>query len=161
MRQFTPAWAAEVCGVPEEDIVASARLYAGAEKGAIQWGLAFDTQVSAMELCLSVTDLMAICGNIDRPGTMKIVRNAFDIDAGESTSDIFCGSTFEKKLTAAVLGSEGLEFCGSVDSDAVNVAMECGEPYPIKIMWAQSSNALACMAFDAPRTYEAIKNRCV
>lgn len=158
VRQFTPAWAAEVCGVPEEDIVASARLYAGAEKGAIQWGLAFDTQVSAMELCLSVTDLMAICGNIDRPGTMKIVRNAFDIDAGESTSDIFCGSTFEKKLTAAVLGSEGLEFCGSVDSDAVNVAMECGEPYPIKIMWAQSSNALACMAFDAPRTYEAIKN---
>ena len=39
VRQFTPAWAADVCGVPEEDIVASARLYAGADKGAIQWGL--------------------------------------------------------------------------------------------------------------------------
>ena len=158
VRPFTPAWAAEICCVPEEDIIASARMYAGAERGSIQWGLAFDTQVSAMELCVTVTDLMAVCGNIDRSGTMKIVRNAFDIDAGESTSDIFCGSTFNKKLTAAVFGCEGMEFNGSVDSDAVNVAMESGNPYPVKIMWAQSSNALACMAFDAPRTYSAVKN---
>lgn len=158
VEQFTPAWAAEICGVPEEDIVGAARMYASAERGSIQWGLAFDTQVSAMELCVTVTDLMAVCGNIDKPGTMRIVRNAFDIDAGESTSDIFCGSTFKKKLTAAVFGCEGQEFNGSVDSDAVNVAMESGEPYPVKMMWAQSSNALACMAFDAPRTYKAIKD---
>lgn len=158
VAQYTPEWAAEICGLDVDEIIGSARLYATAKRGAIQWGLAFDTQVSAMELCMSVTDLLAICGNIDRPGTTMIVRNAFNIDAGESTSDIFCGTTFNKKLTASTLGCEGMEFCGSVDSDAVNIAMESGEPYPIKMMWVQSSNALACMAFDAPRTYEAVKN---
>ena len=53
VAQFTPDWAAEICQVPAEDIAAAARFYAGAERGAIQWGLAFDTQVDSIQLCFS------------------------------------------------------------------------------------------------------------
>ena len=40
-------------GVDEETIAASARMYANAERGAIQWGLPFDTQVDSMHACLA------------------------------------------------------------------------------------------------------------
>ncbi len=33
-----------------------------------------------------------------------------------------------------------------------------GQPYPIKMFWIQSSNALACPGMDAPRVYQALKN---
>ena len=42
VQQFSPAWAASITGVPEDEIVAAARLYASADRGAIQWGLVFD-----------------------------------------------------------------------------------------------------------------------
>ena len=45
-QQFTPEWAAAITGVSVEDIVASARLYANADRGAIQWGLVFDAGTS-------------------------------------------------------------------------------------------------------------------
>ena len=83
---MTPAWAAPICGLSEEDIVGSARLYASGNNAAIQWGLAFDQQVSAMALNLAVCDLMAICGNIDRPGGNILVRNSFEINAGYALS---------------------------------------------------------------------------
>lgn len=155
VTQFTPAWAAEICGVPEEDIIGSARLYASANPGAIQWGLAFDTQVAAMELSLTVSDLMAVCGNIDVPGGMVLVHNSFEVNAGYSSADMFVEKEVAaKKLTINDVGYEGTPFMGSPDPDAVNVAMESGKPYPIKMMWVQSSNPLACMSFAAPRTYK-------
>ena len=157
VEQYTPAWAAEICQIPEEDIVASARLYADAKPGAIQWGLAFDTQVSSMELTLAVSDLMSICGNVDVPGGNILVHNAFEVNAGYAVTDMFL-SNAGKKLTINDMGYEGYPFMGSPDPDAVNVAMEAGKPYPIKMLWTQSSNALACMSFAAPRTYETVRD---
>ena len=48
VAQYTPEWAAEITGVDAEDIAAAARLYANAERGAIHWGLAFDTLVDSI-----------------------------------------------------------------------------------------------------------------
>lgn len=155
VEQFTPAWAAEITGVSEEDIIGSARLYASANPGAIQWGLAFDTQVSSMQLCQSASDLMAICGNLDVPGGMSLVHNSFEVNAGYSSADMWVEPQVAAcKLTINDLGYEGAPFMGSPDPDAINVAMESGTPYPIKMMWIQSSNPIANMAFAAPRTYE-------
>ncbi|RDB59295.1 dehydrogenase [Gordonibacter sp. 28C] len=157
VKQFTPEWAAEICGVPEEDIVGAARLYANASPGAIQWGLAYDTQVASMELTLAASDIMAICGDIDVPGGAVLVHNSFEINAGYALTDMYLPNA-DKKLTIRDLGYEGFPFMGSPDPDAVNIAMEAGKPYPIKMLWTQSSNALSCMSFAAPRTYETVKN---
>ena len=37
-------------------------------------------------------------------------------------------------------------------------AIECGDPYPVKMLWFQGCNSIANMAAEAPRVYEAIKS---
>ena len=118
---MTPAWAAPICGLSEEDIVGSARLYASGNNAAIQWGLAFDQQVSAMALNLAVCDLMAICGNIDRPGGNILVRNSFEINAGYASGEDFTPqSAKDRKLTIARgLGISGGEFIAHAATDGI------------------------------------------
>ena len=160
VTKFTPEWAAEVTGLEPEDIVESARLYAGANPGTIHWGLAFDTQVSSMELCLSVCDLLALCGNIDRPGSTVLVHNAFEINAGYGTAELYCGpETWDKKQTTKALGVGGETFIGMACADGISLAMETGKPYPIKMAWIQSSNALSCSGLSAPRGYKTLREK--
>ena len=141
---MTPAWAAPICGLDVEDIVGSARLYASGNNAAIQWGLAFDQQVSAMALNLAVCDLMAICGNIDRPGGNILVRNSFEINAGYASGEDFTPqSAKDRKLTIARgLGISGGEFIAHAATDGILHCIEAGElpngdAYPIKMIWFQ------------------------
>ena len=159
VAQFTPDWAAEICQVPAEDIAAAARFYAGAERGAIQWGLAFDTQVDSIQLCQTVSNLMSVCGNIDKPGTNILVRNGFEINPGYATAQLYCDpDTFAKKLTVDLVHPGCVQFIGMADCDAVNRAFETGEPYPIKMFWSQGSNGIACSATAAPRVHKMLQN---
>ena len=144
VRDMTPAWAAPICGLSEEDIVGSARLYASGNNAAIQWGLAFDQQVSAMALNLAVCDLMAICGNIDRPGGNILVRNSFEINAGYASGEDFTPqSAKDRKLTIARgLGISGGEFIAHAATDGILHCIEAGklpngDAYPIKMIWFQ------------------------
>ena len=43
-------------------------------------------------------------------------------------------------------------------SDVILQAIECGDPYPVKMLWFQGCNSIANMAAEAPRVYEAIKS---
>lgn len=159
VAQFTPEWAAEVCGVPAEDIAAAARFYAKSERGAIQWGLAFDTQVDSIQLCQTVSNLMSVCGNIDKPGTNVLVRNGFEINPGYATAQLYCPEeTFAKKLTVDLVHPECIQFIGMADCDAVNQAFETGKPYPIKMFWSQGSNGIVCSATAANRTFNMLKD---
>ena len=159
VAQFTPDWAAEICQVPAEDIAAAARFYAGAERGAIQWGLAFDTQVDSIQQCQTVSNLMSVCGNIDKPGTNILVRNGFEINPGYATAQLYCDpDTFAKKLTVDLVHPGCVQFIGMADCDAVNRAFETGEPYPIKMFWSQGSNGIACSATAAPRVHKMLQN---
>ncbi|MDR2109004.1 MAG: molybdopterin-dependent oxidoreductase [Coriobacteriales bacterium] len=156
VKQFTPEWAAERTGLSAEDIVASARLYASADAGAIQWGLAFDASTSsAMHWTQAVCALMAICGNIEKPGTMNLMHTAFGINAGYSTASLYARpEAAAKKFKKAYVGFEGLDFMGMANPDAMAYALETGNPYPIRIYWGQSCNAFAGHEEPAPRAYK-------
>jgi anaerobic selenocysteine-containing dehydrogenase len=157
----TPEWAAEVCWLDAEEIRGSARLYATSKPATIQWGLAFDQQMSAMALNLATCDLMAITGNVDAPGGNILVRNAFDINAGYSSGeDALSPDEAAKKLTSSyTFGRKGAEYIALADSDAMLYALETEKPYPIKMIWCQSSNTIACPTQDAPRVHKALQ-RC-
>jgi anaerobic selenocysteine-containing dehydrogenase len=159
VKEFTPEWAAPITGVPADDIRASARLYASAERGAIQWGLAFDASTaSSMHWVLAVCDIMAICGHIEKPGTHVFVRNSFDINAGYSSVDLYADpEAYKHKFSKAMAGFDGLDFVGMSNPDAMAKTLETGEPFPIKILWAQSCNALAGHEEPAPRAYKYMK----
>ena len=155
----TPEWAAPICEVGAEKIRASARLYASAKPGAIQWGLAFDQQRSAMALCLAGCDLMALCGNVDVPGGNILVHNAFEINAGYASGEHLTPAEWRaKKLNNNyALNIEGGDFIAHASSDGLLQAIEEDFPYAIKMMWIQSSNTLSCPSQDAPRVMAAMK----
>ncbi len=164
VKDSTPEWAAEICWLDAEAIRGAARLYAKGNNSAIQWGLAMDQQLSAMQLNLAVSDLMAITGNIDVPGGNTICHDAFDCSA-----DYDCGSQYVPQEAASrrlsvpyAYGTEGTDPNGDVNADAVLHCIETGhaptgEPYPIKMLWFQGENGIACPSWDAPRAYEALR----
>ncbi len=159
VQEWTAERAAEICQIPVEDVIGSARLFASGNSSAIQWGLAFDQNMSAMALNLAAVDLMAICGNIDTPGGWLLVHNAYNVSRGSDNGVKWVDPEAAKKKATMhyVFNTDGEDFIHQAASEAVLHCMETGEPYPIKMWYAQSTNELACAAMDAPRLYKALK----
>ena len=103
-------------------------MYANADKGAIQWGLVFDAGTSSsMHWVEAVCDLMAICGNIEKPGTHVLVHNAFDINAGYSSVDLYADKgALDRKFRKWMVGDEGMDFVGMSNCDAMASVLEEG-----------------------------------
>jgi formate dehydrogenase alpha subunit len=69
LDQYTPEWAESVSGVPAEQIREAARLYAGAERGAIYWGMGISQSTHGTDNTLSLVNLAMMCGHVGKPGT--------------------------------------------------------------------------------------------
>ncbi len=158
VKEYPVEKVSEICGLKAEKIREAARLFATTKPGAVQWGLAFEQQISCTSLVLAVCDLIGITGNVDVPGGMLLVRHAFNAHRHYN-----CGSEYlppevnAKKLNGAAKGVAENSIVPHADSDVILRAMETGVPYEIKMLWIQSSNSLACPAMDAPRALEAMK----
>ena len=151
-------WAAEICGVDADDIRKAARLYANAESAAIQWGLAFEQQISALGVTAAACDLMGVTGNIDNPGGNILVKCAFDIEKRYGLGDFkIPRENYANKLTTSA-GIEESDIVACASADSFIHASEAGEPFKIQMLWIESGNPLACSSMDAPRAYEAMRN---
>jgi anaerobic selenocysteine-containing dehydrogenase len=151
VKDATPQWAAEVCGVGVEEILGAARLYASARPGTIQWGLPFEQQSSALGLDTAVMDLLGICGNIDVPGGVVLVRNAFNIPTSLSEDYL------DKELLARRICHPKPDFPWG-DTRDMMFASESNAANAQKMLWIQSSNPLSCPGMDAPRVYDMLKD---
>lgn len=69
VQEFTPEWAKEICGVPPEDIRRAARMYGGAERGAIYYTLGITEHICGVDNVQSLCNLALMTGNIGREGT--------------------------------------------------------------------------------------------
>lgn len=67
--ESTPEWAEEITGVPAEDIVKAARMYATADRGAIYWGMGISQSTHGTDNTLTLANLALLCGHVGRPGT--------------------------------------------------------------------------------------------
>lgn len=68
IQQYTPEWAAPITGLPAGQITELARTYAKAKSACILAGNAFDQAVASNNAVRAVAILIAITGNLDRPG---------------------------------------------------------------------------------------------
>jgi anaerobic selenocysteine-containing dehydrogenase len=68
VNEMPPERAAEICGLDADDIRVAARAYAAAAQAGIAWGLAIDTNWNGIQCGHCILALMAITGNIDKPG---------------------------------------------------------------------------------------------
>lgn len=68
VRQYSPAWAEKICGVPADRIEELARTYATTPKATIDFGNGLEHAPSAGDAIRAIAMLMAITGHLDRPG---------------------------------------------------------------------------------------------
>lgn len=69
VAQYTPEKTEEITGVPGEDIVRAARIYAGTKKGMIVYGLGMTEHKAGSHGVMSLANLALITGNVGRPNT--------------------------------------------------------------------------------------------
>jgi anaerobic selenocysteine-containing dehydrogenase len=68
VRKYSPEWAAPITGVEAEQIRAVARLYATTKPACIEHGNGLEHAPSCNDAIRAIAILMAISGNLDRPG---------------------------------------------------------------------------------------------
>jgi anaerobic selenocysteine-containing dehydrogenase len=68
IQKYTPDWAAPITGLPADQIREVARLYATTKPACIASGNAFDQTVDSNNAVRALAILIAISGNLDRPG---------------------------------------------------------------------------------------------
>jgi anaerobic selenocysteine-containing dehydrogenase len=159
VQEYPPDKVAEITWVPKEIIEAAARYYANAKPAAVQWGLPIDQSVCGIATAQAVTSLWTITGNVDNPGGNIIVKSGFNVDDGYN-----CGLNWvPEEIVDKRFGNENSPlkkygFASTAHGDSVLRAIETGEPYPVKMLWLQTTNPIANMAAEAPRVYDAMRS---
>jgi len=69
VKQFTPAWATTITGLPAADIEKAALLYGRAKRGAIYYTLGITEHICGVDNVQSLCNLVLMTGNIGREGT--------------------------------------------------------------------------------------------
>jgi anaerobic selenocysteine-containing dehydrogenase len=148
--------AAEICGIDVEDIYGAARMYAKAKPAAILWGLAIDQKTNGMQNGQVVVDLMAITGNIDRPGGQVVG----DINSGLNEGGFGFDEGIGPELAQKMIGiKEYPGYCNLILNSQADLslrALETDDPYPLKMGMYTGNNLLACTSAEPKRWYEAI-----
>jgi formate dehydrogenase alpha subunit len=66
--KYTPEYASQLSGVPAEDIIKAARLYAGADSATVLYTMGVTQHTSGTENVLSLANLTLATGNFGKPG---------------------------------------------------------------------------------------------
>lgn len=141
---------ADITGVPAEKIVAAARRYAMAKPAAVQWGLKLDQQTDGMGATQALQCLWAITGNVDVPGGNIIVNTGY-IQNDARRLVVKDVTDVDQRFGNDVFPLRKMGVTEMSSTDILIEALETGKPYPIKMLYLQSTNCLANMAADPKR----------
>lgn len=160
--QYPPARAAAITGVPAEDIIAAARLYAEAP-AAMVTGHGIDAMSNGVQTFRVFHSLLAISGNLDRVGGNIRAKRPKGL---RTTFDLLHDPAF--RLPVAVewqrLGAKQFPLWAGPDgwqaachNPTVIEAMLTGKPYPVRALYATGVN-IAVTYPDTQRTLAALRS---
>lgn len=155
VQEYPPSKVAEICWIDEDLVYGAARLYANAHPAAIQWGLAVDMQLYGVQCAHALCSMVAICGNLDVPGGNIIARGMFGIDAAYRTGWEFLDPEMQAKCLVPNDEHSGTA-SGSAQPDTILECIETDDPYPVRMLYLQTTNPIANMGAEAPRVYRAM-----
>jgi formate dehydrogenase alpha subunit len=69
LEPYTPEWAEQASGVPASQIREAARIYAGASRASIYWGMGISQSTHGTDNTLSLVNLALMCGHVGKAGT--------------------------------------------------------------------------------------------
>jgi anaerobic selenocysteine-containing dehydrogenase len=159
--QYPPAVAAQICGVSADDIAAAARMYADGPSAFVS-GHGIDAFSAGVQTFRAYHCLVAISGNLDRPGgnlrlrTPKGFRNYLDLlhDPAFRLDAETEGKTIGADRFPLWAGPKGWQT--ACHNASVIEAMLTGEPYPVRALYASGVNILVTYP-DTRRTMQALR----
>lgn len=158
--QYTPEAVSKITWVPEEKIIQGARMYATSAPSALHWGLPIDTIPSTVPTSQAVNHLWCLSGNLDNPGGNAIARYAFDV----VTYPYHSGGAILSLPPEVADKRIGINDYGAIrdfrawaQPDKTLEQIFTQDPYPIKGMWIQTANPLACTGMEPQKWHKAIK----
>ncbi len=159
VQEYPVEKVSEITWIPKDLIIEAARYFAKAKPASIQWGLALDQQTNGVHAAHAINSLYCITGNIDVPGGMIMAKKAYK---GNASYSLGYYQWIDLEMQKKRLGNETYPilkygYSASAHSDTVLEAIESGKPYPIKMLWMESTNPVANMGQEAPRVYNALK----
>jgi anaerobic selenocysteine-containing dehydrogenase len=157
---YPPEKVSQITWVPPDKIIEGARLYARSAPSALHWGLPIDTIPSTVPTAQAVNHLWCLTGNLDIPGGNAIARYAFDVvtypyHSGGSILSL-PPETADKRIGIHDYGAIK-DFRAWAQPDKTLEQIFTGEPYPIKGMWIQTANPIACTGMEPRKWHKAIK----
>lgn len=151
VNEYSPDKVAEITWVPKEEIVEAARFYANSKPAAIHWGLPIDTIPGTTPTGQAIAHPWCITGNLDTPGGNVIARYAFNVvtypyHTGVGLLEL--PPETQKKRIGTWKFRPIRDFRAFAHPDTVLEQIFTGKPYPIKGMWIQAANPIACTGLD-------------
>ncbi len=166
VKDYTPHKVAEMTWIPAELIQKTARLYAGARPGHIEWGNALDHNINSFQVGRAVAILMAITGNLGVPGgeiegpDSEFRSNTLQQPAkwllGRWSSQLELRDEIPSDKRKNKVGADlGLlpDFRYVLPQSVIKSLLEA-EPYRIRAAYIQASNPLSSWP-DIQQTYRA------
>jgi anaerobic selenocysteine-containing dehydrogenase len=147
VKGFTPEWAAPITRVSAEEIRSAARTFATNSPACLQWGNGIDMSICSFHTSRSMLILMAITGNIDRPGGMvlwvppagvKPKSPLINSDQGGQGGISFLPPGQKDKM----IGAGKFPFCPNTHTPTFWESVNTGRPYRVIGLWLIGTNPL-------------------
>ena len=152
--EFPVERVSEITWVPEDKIIAAARMLGNAKNSTLQWGVAVDMTREAMPAGQAILALWESTGNMERPGGMIVAPEILSV-AGGWGREVLGPIQEDKRIGIHDYPLYNFGFAVSQPDETVKT-IETGEPYEIHGAWLQTTNPLACMGADPQRLYKAL-----
>ena len=157
VKEFSPAWAEPITGVPASLITKAARCYALDKPSVLEWGVAIEQTPHCLQTVRALALLRGITGNLDVPGAD--IFGASLLKPFPLLKSALPTGMAQKRLGALefkLLGG-ARAFLPAAHIPAVLRAMTLGEPYKIRALLNFGSNPLVTVA-NTRKTYEALSS---
>ncbi len=162
VADWTPERAAEIAWCEADVITKAARTFGAAGVNGtttLQWGLKLDQQKYGVPAAHAIACMQIITGNIDVPGGFICINFGYtQSDIREAIAKDMMSEIKDGRLGDDYGALRRVGYAPHSSTDATLVAMETGEPYPIKMLYLCSTNPITNMGAESKRIYEAMKS---
>ncbi|MFJ7769621.1 molybdopterin-dependent oxidoreductase [Streptomyces sp. NPDC097107] len=155
VRDWGPATVAAITGVPAEDVVAAARMYATAARACVEAGTGLSQSDNAFDTHRAIALLTAVTGNLDAPGG-DLVWEPMPIEGrrGFPRTDLLPAEQAAKRIGGAAY--KVLSMTGWVAPADLQEAILHERPYRVSSLLVFGSNPLVSHE-NAPATRQALE----
>lgn len=152
----TPEWASQITGLPVEDIIRVATLYATVKPGVIEWGLGLEQNANSTQTVRAIAILRAITGNLDKPGGDILGMNI--LNPYPTLKDKLPPDAGKKRIGSGAFKLLGgwRAYMPSAHIPGLFHAMREGDPYRVRALMLFGNNPLTTVA-NSRGVYEAMK----